>query len=86
MEHTFDDFKKCSYISINENNEEYNRDEIKAMLYGQSAIIHNAVNLIIYSYSKEKKPNMTVLEVHELMSRMEGAIIAYLRNPACIHF
>ena len=56
------------------------------MLYGQSAIIHNAVNLIIHSYNKEKKPNMTVLEIHELMSNMEGAIMAYLKKPACVHF
>ena len=86
MEHTFEDFRNSCHTVIVENKEEYNRDEIKAMLYGQSAIAHNSVNLIIHSFQKEKKPNMTVLEVHKLMSNMENAILNYLKNPGCVPF
>lgn len=84
MEHTIYDFKHYCDDTVYADQEQFSREEVKALLWGQIAAIHNDVNNIIYEHAKKQ----TLEQGQKLRNynEEETDIMSYLKEPRCVSF
>jgi hypothetical protein len=84
MNHTIKDFKKHCDDNVYDNQENFTRDQVKALLWSQIAIIYNDINNIIYHHMKSE----TIEKGYKLRNwnDEENDIMQYLKNSKCVSF
>lgn len=84
MDHTIKDFRHHCDNTVYDNQKEFTRDDVKALLWWQIANIHNDINGIIYSHMKEQTVNKG--EKLRNLDEEEKDIMEYLKKPRCVSF
>lgn len=84
MKHTIKDFKQECETNVYEDQETFTREEVKALLWGQIAILHNDINAVIYEHIKRQ----TIDKGEKLRNwnDEESDIMAILKQPRCVNF